>query len=78
MIRAGMTRKLAAEAERARLRKQWQAYPQAVQQRLDTLLHEYGLQVAILATKAVEEYVYSIKTRETTSETRGRLHPELQ
>ncbi len=54
MIRAGMTRKLAAQAERERLIAQWQAYPRAVQKCLSTLLQEYGLRAARLATEAVE------------------------
>jgi len=68
MIRDGMARKLAAEATRTRLLEQWQAYPLAVQQRLTALLQDYGLQVAKLATEAVEEYARSVKARETTSE----------
>jgi len=39
-----------------------------VQQRLIALLQDYDLQVAKLATEAVEEYVSSIKARETASE----------
>ena len=55
MIRNGYARKLQAEAERARLAEQWQAYPEAVRRCLQAFLQDYGLRAAALATEAVEQ-----------------------
>ncbi len=73
MIRYGMKHKLAAQAERERLIAQWQAYPRAVQMCLSTLLQEYGLRAARLATEAVEAR-RQVSPPETP---RGGLHSEF-
>ncbi len=72
MIRNGMSRKLAVQAERARLLTQWEAYPQAVQQPLGALLRDYGLQAAALATEAVEQLSNALATTSSRPQVRGR------
>ena len=55
MIRNGYPRRLRAQEQRARLSGQWQAYPDAVQHCLHTLLQEYGFHAATLATEALQQ-----------------------
>ena len=64
MIRNGAALRMRALAERTTLRTRWQQYPGIVQEKLDQLLHEYGLEVAMRATEALEAYATTLSNEE--------------
>ena len=64
MIRNGAALRMRALAERTALKTKWQQYPEVVQERLGQLLHEYGLEVAMRATEALEAYATTLFNEE--------------
>ena len=64
MIRNGAALRMRALAERTTLKTKWQQYPAIVQEKLGQLLHEYGLEVARMATEALEAYATTLSNEE--------------
>jgi hypothetical protein len=64
MIRNGAALRMRALAERTALKTKWHRYPETVQKKLGQLLHEYGLEVAMCATEALEAYAASLSNEE--------------